>query len=36
MIKRQLWTSGHRNNKPDEWVEDSSFEAKKPEHRETK
>ena len=24
MRKRQLWTSGHRNNKPDKWIEDSS------------
>jgi len=27
MRKRQLWSSGHRIDKPDKWVEDSSFEA---------
>ena len=36
MIKRQLWSSGHRNDKPDKWVEDSSSEAEKPECQETK
>ena len=30
MIKRQLWSSGHRINKPDKWVEDSSFEVQEP------
>lgn len=36
MMKRQLWSSGHRNNKPDKWVEDYSFETEKSEHLETK
>lgn len=30
MIKRQLWSSGHRIDKPDKWVEDSSFEDHEP------
>ena len=30
MIKRQLWSSGHRIDKPDKWVEDSSFEVQEP------
>lgn len=36
MIKRQLWSSGHRIDKPDKWVEDSSFKTEKPEHQEEK
>ena len=36
MIKRQLWSSGHRIDKPDKWVEDSSFEAEKSEYCEAK